>query len=110
MERQNKAFKYDYLEGHKHLTLSSMLSVLLEEFLRDKYLRYGVVIETNIKSLESVCVCVCVCGWVLRWGGGRRGKGRGVGEGERVTHLLSRITDQMTKKYRKPPPRDTRQK
>ena len=61
MERQNKAFKYDYLEGHKHLTLSSMLSVLLEEFLRDKYLRYGVVIETNIKSLESVCVCVCVC-------------------------------------------------
>ena len=26
-----------------------------------------------------------------------------------VTHLLSRITDQMTKKYRKPPPRDTQQ-
>ena len=66
---QIKAFKYDYLEGHKHLTLSSMLSVLLEEFLRDKYLRYGVVIETNIKSLESVCVCVC--GWVgveVGWG------------------------------------------
>ena len=45
LERQNKAFKYDYLEGHKHLTLSSMLSVLLEEFLPDKYLRYGVVID-----------------------------------------------------------------
>ena len=31
-------------------------------------------------------------------------------ERDRVTHLLSRITDQMIKKYRKPPPRDTRQK
>ena len=30
MERQNKAFKYDYLEGHKQLTFSSMLSVLLK--------------------------------------------------------------------------------
>ena len=67
MERQNKAFKYDYLEGHKHLTLSSMLSVLLEEFLPDKYLRYGVVIETHIKSLDSVCVWV---GVEVGWGGG----------------------------------------
>ena len=105
LERQNKAFKYDYLEGHKHLTLSSMLSVLLEEFLPDKYFRYGVVIETHIKSLESVCVCVCVCVWV----GVEMVKEEEL-EGERVTHLLSRITDQMTKKYRKPPPRDTRQK
>ena len=80
MERQNKAFKYDYLEGHKHLTLSSMLSVLLEEFLPDKYLKYGVVIETHIKSLESVCVWV---GVEMGGGGGRRGKGRGVGERER---------------------------
>ena len=39
VERQNKAFKYDYLEGHKHLTFSSMLSVLLNEFLPDKYLK-----------------------------------------------------------------------
>ena len=105
MERQNKAFKYDYLEGHKHLTLSSMLSVLLEEFLPDKYLRYGVVIETHIKSLESVCV------WVgVEMGGGGGGVKEEELERERVTHLLSRITDQMTKKYRKPPPRDTRQK
>ena len=87
------------------MTLSSMLSVLLEEFLPDKYFRYGVVIETHIKSLESVCVCVCVCVWV----GVEMVKEEEL-EGERVTHLLSRITDQMTKKYRKPPPRDTRQK
>ena len=105
MERQNKAFKYDYLEGHKHLTLSSMLSVLLEEFLPDKYLRYGVVIETH--KIFGECVCVWVA---VEWGGGEE---RGVKEEEleieRVTHLLSRITDQMTKKYRKPPPRDTQQ-
>ena len=69
VERQNKAFKYDYLEGHKHLTLSSMLSVLLEEFLPDKYLKYGVVIETHIKSLESVCVWV----GVEMGGGGEEG-------------------------------------
>ena len=70
MERQNKAFKYDYLEGHKHLTLSSMLSVLLKEFLPVKYLRYGVVIETHIKSLERVCVSVGV-----EWAGGGEEKG-----------------------------------
>jgi len=75
VERQNKAFKYDYLEGHKHLTLSSMLSVLLEEFLPDKYLRYGVVIETHNIFGERVWVGVEV------WGG--RSKGRGVGERER---------------------------
>ena len=70
MERQNKAFKYDYLEGHKHLTLSSMLSVLLEEFLPDKYLRYGVVIETH--KIFGECVCVWVA---VEWGGGGRKEG-----------------------------------
>lgn len=39
VERQNKAFKYDYLEGHKHPTLSGMLTILVEEFLPDKYVR-----------------------------------------------------------------------
>lgn len=39
VERQNKAFKYDNLEGHKHATLSGMLSILIEEFLPDKYLK-----------------------------------------------------------------------
>ena len=39
VERQNKAFKYDYLERHNHATLSVMLTVLVEEFLPDKYLR-----------------------------------------------------------------------
>ena len=39
VERQNKAFKYDYLEGHKHATLSGMLTILVEEFLPDKYIR-----------------------------------------------------------------------
>ena len=46
-----------------------MLSILLEEFLPDKYLRYGAVIETY--KMFGVCV---------EWGEGRRGKGRGVGE------------------------------
>ena len=39
VERQNKAFKYDYLERHNHATLSVMLTVLVEEFLPDKYKR-----------------------------------------------------------------------
>ncbi|XP_029180401.1 uncharacterized protein LOC114947972 [Acropora millepora] len=39
VERQNKAFKYDYLERHNHATLSVMLTVLVEEFLPDKYMR-----------------------------------------------------------------------
>ena len=34
-----QGLKYDYLEGHKHLTFSSMLSVLLKEFLPDRYLK-----------------------------------------------------------------------
>lgn len=39
VERQNKASTYDYLEGHKHPTLSGMLTILVEEFLPDKYIR-----------------------------------------------------------------------
>ena len=40
-ERENKAFKYDYLEGHNHSTISGMLTILLEEFFSAKYFRYG---------------------------------------------------------------------
>ena len=39
VERQNKAFKYDYLAGIKQRTLSGMLSVIIDEFLPDKYLK-----------------------------------------------------------------------
>ena len=35
VERQNKAFKYEYLNGYKHSTLSVMLTVLIEDFLPD---------------------------------------------------------------------------
>ena len=73
----------------KHLTLSSMLSVLLKEFHPVKYLRYGVVIETHIESLESACVWVGV-EWARGGGAGRRrGKGRGVGERESNPSALS---------------------
>ena len=37
VERQNKAFKYDYLEEYKHSTLSVMLAILIEDFLPDHY-------------------------------------------------------------------------
>jgi len=39
VERQNKGFKHEYLEGHKQASLSCMLSILIEEFLPDKYLK-----------------------------------------------------------------------
>ena len=39
VERQNKSFKHEYLEGHQQATLSCMLSILIEEFLPDKYLK-----------------------------------------------------------------------
>ena len=39
VERQNKAFKYNYLERHNHAMLSVMLTVLVEEILPDKNMR-----------------------------------------------------------------------
>ena len=36
VERQNKSFKYDYLEGNISSNLSTMLTVLVEQFLPDK--------------------------------------------------------------------------
>lgn len=37
VERQNKSFKYEYLEGNKGANLSNMLTILVEQFLPDKY-------------------------------------------------------------------------
>ena len=39
VERQNKDFKYEYLKQFKDNTLSGMLTVLIEQFLPDKYRR-----------------------------------------------------------------------
>ena len=36
VERQNKGFKHEYLEGHQQATLSCMLSILIEEFLPEQ--------------------------------------------------------------------------
>ena len=37
VERQNKSFKYEYLEGNKGANLSTMLTILVEDFVPDKY-------------------------------------------------------------------------
>ena len=37
VERQNKDFKYEYLKQFKDNTLSGMVTVLIEQFLPDKY-------------------------------------------------------------------------
>ena len=37
VERQNKDFKYEYLKQFKDNTLSGMLTVMIEQFLPDKY-------------------------------------------------------------------------
>ena len=39
VERHNKDFKYEYLRQFKDNTLSGMLTVLIEQFLPDKYKR-----------------------------------------------------------------------
>ena len=39
VERQNKDFKYECLRQFKDNTLSGMLTVLIEQFLPDKYKR-----------------------------------------------------------------------
>ena len=38
-ERQNKDFKYEHLKQFKDNTLTGMLTVLIEQFLPDKYKR-----------------------------------------------------------------------
>lgn len=40
VERQNKEFKFNFLSKHRDKTLSRMLTVLIEDFLQDKYARY----------------------------------------------------------------------
>ena len=39
VERQNKDFKYGYSKQFKYSTLSGMLTVLVEQFLPEKYKR-----------------------------------------------------------------------
>lgn len=39
VERQNKAFKHDYLNGKTKPTLSRMITILIEDFLPDKFNR-----------------------------------------------------------------------
>ncbi|KAK2558631.1 hypothetical protein P5673_018824 [Acropora cervicornis] len=47
LERQNEDFKYNHLATHRDKTLRGMLSVLITEFLPEKYSRY---IERNVTS------------------------------------------------------------
>ncbi|XP_046856788.1 uncharacterized protein LOC124450228 [Xenia sp. Carnegie-2017] len=49
VERQNKAFKHEYLDGYKSSTLSVMLTVLIEDFLPDLYFKY-VELNTKLQS------------------------------------------------------------
>ncbi|XP_046841012.1 uncharacterized protein LOC124435106 [Xenia sp. Carnegie-2017] len=49
VERQNKAFKHEYLDGYKNSTLSVMLTVLIEDFLPDLYFKY-VELNTKLQS------------------------------------------------------------
>ncbi len=41
LERQNKSFKYSYLERKKSLSLSGMVTILVTEYLRNMQRRYG---------------------------------------------------------------------
>ena len=43
IEAQNRILKHSYLSQQKNLTLSSLLSVLLKQFLPDNYEKYAAV-------------------------------------------------------------------
>ncbi|XP_065066055.1 uncharacterized protein LOC135691970 [Rhopilema esculentum] len=45
-ERQNESFKYQYLQKHSRASVTGMLTILIEDFLVDKYDRYC---EQNLK-------------------------------------------------------------
>ena len=40
VERQNESFKYSYLQRHKNSSITRTLSILIEDFLLEKYERY----------------------------------------------------------------------
>ena len=39
VERQNEALKYEYLVGYRNFSLSEMLSMVIENFLPNSYLK-----------------------------------------------------------------------
>ena len=41
IERQNESFKYQYLKDRNKSTLSGMITILVAEFLPDKYQRWA---------------------------------------------------------------------
>jgi len=41
IERQNESFKYQYLKDRNKCTLSGMITILVAEFLPDKYQRWA---------------------------------------------------------------------
>ncbi|XP_068692776.1 uncharacterized protein [Montipora foliosa] len=49
VKRQNKAFKYDYLEGHNHATLSRRLTVVVEDFLPNKYVELNTKLQASFR-------------------------------------------------------------
>ena len=56
VERQNESFKYSYLQRHKNSSVTGMLSILIEEFLLDKYERYLIflsIFENHFCDLNS---------------------------------------------------------
>ncbi|XP_078349678.1 uncharacterized protein LOC144634557 [Oculina patagonica] len=50
VERQNKSFKYEYLEGNRNANLSTMLTILVDQFLPDKYTKY---VEENTRRSKN---------------------------------------------------------
>ena len=51
VERENNTFKHSYLHWHKTNSLTGMLTVVVEDFLTDKYEKYTVV---------TVCVILII--------------------------------------------------
>ncbi|KAJ7394834.1 hypothetical protein OS493_000669 [Desmophyllum pertusum] len=50
IERQNESLKYQYLKDRNNNSLSGMITILIEEFLPDKYRKY---VELNTRCSEG---------------------------------------------------------
>ncbi|XP_028417456.1 uncharacterized protein LOC114541851 [Dendronephthya gigantea] len=50
IERQNEAFKYDYLKREKNNTLSAMLTILTQQFLPESYTKY---VQLNVRYSDG---------------------------------------------------------
>lgn len=51
IERQNESFKYQYLKDRNKNSLSGMITILVAEFLPERYQRYDIILIMILQIL-----------------------------------------------------------